>query len=321
MHRGVLTNMLYLDLVFFILFSIVLVKSSTVSVRALIKIAHYFRLNEFIISFILFGVASSLPETLISVESAIRKIPEIGAGTLIGGNIADLTLVIGIVAIYARNIKIKSNMFKWDMFYLLLCGLPLLLSLDGQLSRIDGAILIIFFMLYFNFIISNRQKYKTKIVEYVNKKQLHKNITIFIVGFIFLVVSSNLIVDFASRLAIEINVPIILIALLLLALGTTLPELTFSLNSINQGHKELGLGDILGVVIVDSTFVLGLTALIYPIAISKIVLVAATIMFISAIIAILLMESDGELDWKEGITAVILYIIALIVMLSYQKIL
>ncbi len=310
--------MLLLDLVLFILFSIVLIKSSTVAVKALIKIAHYFRLNEFIISFVLFGVASSLPEILISAESAIRKMPEIGAGTLIGGNIADLTLIIGIVAIYARNIKIKSNMFKWDIFYLLLCGLPLLLSIDGTLSRIDGIILIIFFILYFNFIISNKEKYKTKIFEHITKKQFHKNITMLAVGIMFLVISSNLIVDYASRLAIEIHVPLILIALFLLALGTTLPELTFSLNSINQGHKELGLGDILGVVIVDSTFVLGITALIYPIIISKILLIAAAIMFICAIIAILLMESDGELDWKEGITLVILYVFILIFILSYK---
>src|SRR3989344_1632124 len=272
--------MLLLDLVLFIFFSVVLVKSSTLALKALIKIAHYFRLNEFIISFVLFGIASSLPETFIAISSAIRNIPHICVGTIIGSNIADLTIIMGIVAIYARKIKIKSTIFKWDMFYLLLCGLPFLLSIDGQLSRIDGIILIIFFVLYFNFIISNRAKYKTKIFEHVPKKQLHKNITLFIIGVGLLVLSSNLIVDYASKLAIEVNIAPILIALLLLGLGTTLPELTFSLNSINKGHKELGLGDLLGVVIVDSTFVLGLVAIIRPIIISKLILISAGIMFV-----------------------------------------
>ena len=310
--------MLLLDLVLFILFSVVLVKSSTLALKAIIKIAHYFRLNEFIISFVLFGIASSLPETFIAISSAIRNIPQIGVGTLIGSNIADLTIIMGIVAIYARNIKIKSTIFKWDMFYLLLCGLPFLLSIDGQLSRIDGIILIIFFVLYFNFIISNRAKYKTKIFEHVPKKQLHKNITFFIVGVGLLILSSNLIVDYASKLALDVNIAPILIALLLLGLGTTLPELTFSLNSINKGHKELGLGDLLGVVIVDSTFVLGLVAIIRPIIISKLILISAGIMFVSAIISILFMESDRQLDWKEGVALIILYILVLIFILSYK---
>ena len=310
--------MLLLDLVLFILFSVVLVKSSTLALKAIIKIAHYFRLNEFIISFVLFGIASSLPETFIAISSAIRNIPQIGVGTLMGSNIADLTIIMGIVAIYARNIKIKSTIFKWDMFYLLLCGLPFLLSIDGQLSRIDGIILIIFFVLYFNFIISNRAKYKTKIFEHVPKKQLHKNITFFIVGVGLLILSSNLIVDYASKLALDVNIAPILIALLLLGLGTTLPELTFSLNSINKGHKELGLGDLLGVVIVDSTFVLGLVAIIRPIIISKLILISAGIMFVSAIISILFMESDRQLDWKEGVALIILYILVLIFILSYK---
>ena len=311
--------MLLLDLVLFVLFSIVLVKSSTITVRSLIKIAHYLKLNEFVVSFIVFGIASALPETFISISSGIRHLPEIGMAVLIGGNIVDLTLIIGVVAIYARNIKIKSNIFRWDMFYLLLCGLPLLLMLDGTLSRIDGAILVIFFILYFNFIILNKEKYKAKVENHVTKKQLHKEVIWFTVGILLLVFSANTIVDITSKLALDIAVPYIIVSLLLIALVTTLPEFTFSIRSINQGHKELGLGDILGVVIVDATVVLGVLALINPITnISPLLIISAIIMFITSIITILLMESDSSLDYKEGIALIIIYVLFLIFASNYR---
>src|SRR3990167_2440695 len=141
--------MIWLNLILFIVASAFLVYSSNIFVRSVSSIAKYLKLSNFIIAFIIVAFSNSLPELFVGIISAIEKTPVISLGNVIGSNIADLTLVIGIAILVGRGIKIKSKTIKRDTWFLLgFTLLPLILMLDKELSRIDGVVLLVAFGIY-----------------------------------------------------------------------------------------------------------------------------------------------------------------------------
>src|SRR3990172_6627790 len=140
--------MLLESLAVFLLGSLVLIKSASYAVKSVSNIAVYFRFTEFFISFVIAGFISTMPEFFIGVNSALRGVPEIGLGTLFGSNIADLTLVIGAMALVGRQIKIDSAIVKNNLHFLVVTSLPVLLMLDGRLSKDDGLFLVLAFLFY-----------------------------------------------------------------------------------------------------------------------------------------------------------------------------
>src|SRR5574341_1164321 len=130
------------EVLIFIVGCFLLVKSAEYAVKSVAHLARYLRLTEFVTSFILVAFVSSLPEGFISVIAAIGGDPSIGVGTLLGGNIADLTLILGLVALAGHPVRIHSSIIKKDLYFAVLMLLPILLMLNGVISRTDGIILL-----------------------------------------------------------------------------------------------------------------------------------------------------------------------------------
>src|SRR3989338_1311980 len=131
--------MLILDLVLFIVFLFILIKSAEYATRYSTRIARIFQISEFVFSFFIVAIISAIPEGTISVISALKGVPEFGLGALLGSNVADLTLVFGIVALLsAKGINVKSKILNKDFFYLALLLFPVVLGFDGHFSRVDG---------------------------------------------------------------------------------------------------------------------------------------------------------------------------------------
>ncbi len=141
---------LIINLVLFLLSCIVLVLAGSWLVKSLSKIASFLHLSEFVAGFIIMALATSLPELFVGITSALTKNTALLLGTVIGSNIANLTIVAGIPILLARGMKIKSRRTKTDALYLVFISIiPLTLMLIGrQLDRIDGAILIVVFFIY-----------------------------------------------------------------------------------------------------------------------------------------------------------------------------
>ena len=136
---------------------------------------------------------------------------------------------------------------------------------------------------------------------------------IFLVSLILLLISSKLVVEYAKLISVELLLPPILIGLILIAVGTSLPELVFGVRAALTKHSELSLGDITGAVVANSTLVLGLTALIYPIHANNLLfLTSGFFMFIVTFLFASFVESGYELDWKEGCSLIFLYVFFLI---------
>src|SRR3989339_1036259 len=159
--------MVLVPLLLFLVSCIVLVVSGGYLVKLLIKIADYLRLSEFVVAFIIMAFSTSIPELFVGINSAINGNPALSLGNVIGSNIADLTLVIGIVALLGNGIKPQNPLIKKDSLFMFLIALvPIALMIfDQTLSRIDGIILTSIFIIYMWYLIKERKELKEQFIE------------------------------------------------------------------------------------------------------------------------------------------------------------
>src|SRR3989344_2824158 len=302
--------MIIVNLALFMVFLYVLIHSSEYSIRYSSRLAKSLKFPEFIVSFFIIALISVLPEATISIISAFRGEPELGLGTLLGSNIADLTLVFGIVALFSSGgIKVKSKILSNNFFYLVLLLFPILLGFDGRLSRIDGLILILLGLTFFAKIYIDSKSFRKKFNS-TKKERFLKSLIFLILSFSVLLFSAFLTVKFAVDFAQDAKLPAIIVGVTILAIGTCIPELIFSIKSVIKNHDELALGDILGTVITDATIVLGLVALISPFSYNPYNLyVTGTAMFLAGVFVTLFMKSDKSINKREGIFLILFYIL------------
>lgn len=307
--------MLLESIAVFLLSSLVLVKSGSYAVRSVADIARHFRFSEFFIAFALAGFISITPELFIGVNSALIGEPAVGLGTIIGSNIADLTVVVGLIALVGRQINADRMIRKNNIWFLAVTSLPVLLMLDGELSRDDGLILVLSFFFYMSRLFRKEKIFVKKGKD--NIKFLAKSVATFAVSMAVLFAAAHFVVEAAVSISMELLIPSIIIGLFLVSFGTTLPELTFSLRAVMARHKEIALGDIMGNVAIDSTFSIGIIALLGPVSTSFIVFATSMLfMVFAALLVITLLQNHTKITWEESFLLFFLYAMFMIIELK-----
>lgn len=290
----------------FLLCFLVVLKSAQYAVRYSTRLGAAFGMSEFIISFFIVAVVSALPETVVATISHLEGDAASAVMTLLGSNVADLTLVFGIIAIYAGGIKVESKLLRMDIFYLLFLLLPLLLAWDGALSRIDGIVLILCGAAFFYTLVIQRllfHKHRERHYGHIMRMSM------FLAGSVLLMVlSAHFALHFAEKMAIGLGIAELLIVVFVIGIGSCMPELVYSIRAVQQEHNNLALGDILGTVIIDATIVLGAIAVAKPIMMDA-TLFRATALFnvLSAVALILFIKLNNELTRKEGLVLTAIY--------------
>jgi len=294
-----------LNLIIFIIACIILAKSAQLIIKTLVKLEKILHLTDFSIGFLLMAVATTLPELLVGINAAIKNNTALALGNVLGSNIVNLTLILGVVIILSKKISTKTDLIEKNTFYMFLISLlPLLLMLDSKISRPEGLILILIFIFY----IFRLTKHKLPKINN-HYKSTKKSFLIFIIGVFLLIASSYFVVEYATKLAVDLFLPPILIGLFLVAIGTSLPELAFGIKASLKKHPKLSLGNLTGSVIVNSTLVLGTTALIHPITADfKLFLVASLFLILTSYLFFIFSKTDKKLTLKEGIVLILIYI-------------
>ena len=298
------------NLILSVIFLLVLIKGAGYSIKYSSRIAKAIKLPEFAVSFLIVAIISVLPETTISIISALNGSPQLGLGTLLGSNVMDLTFVFGIVALFSRGgIKVKSKILKDNFFYLILLLAPLVLGFDGNLSRIDGLILIVLGMIFFGKIYLQSRKFREK-MDNTKKYPIFKSLIFLVVSLVILLIGAFFTVKFSINFAHDSKIPEILIGITILALGTCLPELFFSIKAVRKNKDELALGDILGTVITDATIIMGIIALISPFSYNPIdMFMTGGVMFLVGALATLFMRTDKSINKIEGLVLILFYVL------------
>ena len=217
--------------------------------------------------------ATSLPELFIGISSALAEKPELPFGVVIGSNIVALTVMVALGALFGKSLHVKGKVLQKSALYAALASLlPLLLILDGVFSRKDGMILLAALVFYFVQLIAEERKFRkvfnNQLKGWHHFKIFVKDMFIFLIGAAMLLLSAEGIVFSSSKLAEVFNLPLIIIGVSLVALGTSLPEIAFEIEAISMGHKTMILGDIMGSIVINATLILGLVGLISPFTIT-----------------------------------------------------
>ncbi len=306
--------MIIVNLLLLLVSLFVLIKSADFAIKYSSILAKIFRWPEFIVSFFLISFISLLPEATVSIISAIKGNPELGLGTLLGSNVADLSLVFGLAAVFSfSGIKVKSQILRNTFIYLILLFVPLILGFDGKYTRVDGIILIFVGALFFIRMYIESNRFRKKYV-FVKKEPFLKSLVFLILSLGFLLLSAYFTVRFATNLAYDLNLPAMFIGLTMIAIGSCLPELIFCIKSVRSNHDDLALGDLFGTVIADATLVLGLVALISPFTFNPVnIYVTGLAMFLACLFAIIFMKTNKTISKLEGLILILFYILFLIV--------
>lgn len=308
--------MLIPNLILFLIACLVLVTSGTLLVKSLTKLATYLRVSEFIIGFMILAFATSIPELFVGINAAIAKNTSLALGMVIGSNIANLTIIMGIAILLKRGISIESKKTKTDSLYMFAIAiLPFaLMWIGNSISRIDGIILICAFLVYARKLYKERTVFTKELKNHQKRLAPILNTLLFVASLALLFLASKYVIHYAELLSLDLALPPIIMGLFLIALGTSLPELVAGARAVMMGHTEMALGNIIGSVIVNSTLVLGVTALIFPITSEFLLFFTSGIfMLLVTFLFATFVESGNRLYIKEGIALIFFYVFFIII--------
>lgn len=314
--------MLWLDITIFLVSIGLLILAADLAVRMMSKLAGYLRINEYILAFALMAIATSIPELFVGINSALAGTGSLALGNVIGANILNLTLVIGIPILITGGIKLTSKVEKKDSLYMfILVALPAILMLIGnKIGRIDALILIIAFFMYGWQTIKARGAFHKKAQSTrLSRRGVVSNSMGLVACIVLLHFSSNMSVRYATSISETLSVPPIFIGLFIISIGTTLPELMVGFSAARSGHDDIVMGDIIGSVVTNATLVIGVSAMINPIKADFLLFIISTgFMLLAAFLFSTFAETGDKLYQKQGVALIMLYILFLVVELNLK---
>lgn len=268
-----------------------------------------FRLNisKIIVGLTVVSFATSLPELIVSVQAALDGYPDIAVGNVIGSNIGNIGLVLGVVLLI-NAIQVDKSFFATDWPTKMIAStlLFVFLIIDGNLSRVEGFIFITLLIVFLIYLVKQNKKIIVEIPEVKEEAMSYLKIFGFLaIGGLALWLGSDLLVKGAVNLAIIFSVPERVIALTVVSIGTSIPELASSIIASLKKENDISIGNIIGSNIFNILSVLGITAIISPIK-----KIDANIMtqdiywmlgFAIILLPLVLLPKRGSLSFKEGI--------------------
>jgi cation:H+ antiporter len=295
---------------------IVLIVGGDYLVKGSSSIALRLHLSPLVVGLTIVAFGTSAPELLISIQSALKGSPDIAMGNVVGSNICNLALVLGLTAVI-NPVKVQTNSLRID--WPMTMGASILLFLvvrEGVLGAVEGVIFLIAISIYLVLIIvQSRIDVKSKLREKENedipdapKKQMWKDITFILLGCVALYYGSEWFVSSSKELALSLGVEERVVGLTVVALGTSLPEMVTAAVASYKGETDLALGNLMGSNIFNILSILGITAIITPIHVHAVILNKDIIWMLMITLMILpLMIVRREVGRADGIVLLIVY--------------
>jgi len=315
-----------LEALILLLSLIVLIKTSHWVINSAIKIAKFARLSELVIGFLFIAIATSLPELAVSISAVASGDVGVSIGNLLGSNIADIALIVGIAAFFGP-VVIKKKMLKDISTILFLTSLVLILLLAMTFaSQFIGLILLSIFLAFVYFSVKKKHtvpvgRAEIPIKDYGTRaRALIKTIIVFVVGIGGVFLSSRLIVDSASNIALSLGIAEAVIGASAVAIGTSLPELAVDLSAIKAKRWGLALGDAMGSTLTNLTLVLGFVLTVSPFAVDISIFETLLLFVLLTNITLWFFLTRGKLERFHGIVLLFLYQIFLLSLFGVQLI-
>jgi cation:H+ antiporter len=304
-------NINLLELVFVIASIVGIWLGSGLIIKNAIRLAKRIHVPPFILSFFLLGFLTSSSEIVIAISSYLKNEPEISAGNLLGGIIILFLFLIPLLAIILKKTQLNHNYSKpLFLINIILLTLPGIFLLDKNFSVEESIILITGCLLIFGiFTLRNISKESKEIFNQKQFKRLEIQLFYIVLGTIILVLSSDCLVKETLKIAHSLNVDPFLISILVLSVGTNLPEISLAIKSVLKGRKDIALGNYMGSALFNVLILGSLGAVNGGINISSDFKWTFIIMTTGLVSFLILMLTKNSLSRKEGFFLLLFYII------------
>ncbi len=306
-----------LNLIFLIVGFVVLIKGADLFVDGASGVAGNFKVSKMLIGLTIVAFGTSAPEFAVSVKSLLAGNGDIVLGNVIGSNILNILLILGTSAMF-HSLQVKNNTVRKELpitlmitsaFAVLLSDSLFTKNAINSFTRGDGIILVLFFGVFMYYLISMA---RNKIVddEEVTYPSMKKSIIFTLIGMVGIVVGSNFVVDGASGLAKIIGISDRMIALTIVALGTSLPELVTSVTATRKGEYDIAIGNVVGSNIFNIGMVIGVpVAILGGIPNINFSYVDIVIMLLAALMLFIFSLKDHKITKREGILFLLTFIV------------
>lgn len=279
--------MVFVELVTLVVFIIILSRSSSLVVDNAVNLAIFFGISQLAIGVLLVAVSTSLPELSVSVTSSVVHEGAIAAGNVFGSNIANVLLILGFGA-FRYGFKVGKDDFPDLAFILLFTSIISIYILFHSLlwgyalGFYEGVVLLLIAASFAYYMLSKKRRNSGASEECVNRQIALRSFLLFFLGVVGVIVSSSLVVDSAVKLANVLGLAKSFIGATIIAVGTSLPELSVDLQALRKKQYGLALGDAIGSNMANITLVLGTAAVISPISVQLKVFIAALLFAVVA---------------------------------------
>lgn len=268
-----------IDISLIVIGLILLIAGGEFLVKGAVGISVKAKLSKLVIGMTVVSFGTSSPELLVSLQSASEGLPEIAIGNVIGSNIANLALVLG-VTVLIFPMPVARNTIKYDWPMMMLASLLFFVfAYDLQIQRWEGLTLFLLLVIFIIFIIMKSRKSQVVemdeipgIEDLTQKISVWKNILYLLIGLLGLYFGSNWLISGAKSLALEVGLSNHVIGITIVAFGTSVPELATSVVAAYKKETDISVGNLIGSNIFNIMAVLGLTAIVKPIGVEENVL-------------------------------------------------
>lgn len=306
-----------LNIILLIIGFVILIKGADLFVDGASNIALNFKVSKMLIGLTIVAFGTSAPEFAVSVKGLLSGSFDIVLGNVIGSNILNILLILGVAAMI-HPLVVKSNTVKKELpITLLITALFAVLlsdnlfdkSMSNNFTRGDGIVLILFFLVFIYYLINLM---RNKVEDSTDEKvlSLPKSFLYTFIGLVMIILGSNSVVDSASYLAKAFGVSERIISLTIIALGTSLPELVTSVMATKKGEYDIAIGNAVGSNIFNIGIVIGLPVTILG-GISKISFsyIDLIVMVVTALMLYLFSKNDYKISKREGLSFLILFVV------------
>lgn len=289
---------------------VMLVKGADWFVEGASKIADKFGIPQLVIGLTIVALGTSLPEAAVSVSAALKGSAEITIGNVVGSNILNVFVILGITSVI-RAVAVQKSTIRYEIPFTI--GITVLLAVmglaDNTVGHLEGVLLWVFMILYLLYLLRMAKSGAPmeEIPEDTENEPIWKLLLFVVVGAALIVLGSNVAVDAATALAQIFGMSERLIGLTIVALGTSLPELVTSATAAVKGKADIAVGNIVGSNIFNILFVVGTSALITPVVYSANFMVDSVVAVAAMVILLLCVVKNRKLTRTGGIVLLLGY--------------
>jgi cation:H+ antiporter len=290
----------------------IMLKAADFLVFGITRYAHKFGISDYLIGLIIIAMGASLPELVSSIMGSLEGESGIVLGTIFGSNLGGLTLVLGIIAIIGKKVDIKVRILQktgWLIFVLAI--LPFVLLIDGELAKWEGAVLIGVWIGY-NLYLWKKEGELGRIKKNIKLERIWRDAIIAVIALLAIILAGRWLVFSSIRISNMLDISPYIMALIVIGLGTQIPDLAVSIRAVLSGHQDVAFADVLGSLLTKGLLFLGVFPFIIPLTINPRLLWSAMIFTAFSLGLALLFTRKKKIVRWQGFVLIIVYLAFLV---------